>query len=100
MRNLSGFRATLIVREKLYESLFLAIPIHIELLFFYIFLNDIFYKMIIVQFAAVSWILSHSIWFSWKGCLICNENVPMGISKQITGTFGNMYQQQLCLTSS
>ena len=38
MRNLSGFRATLIVREKLYESLFLAIPIHIELLFFlYIF---------------------------------------------------------------
>ena len=64
MRNLSGFWATLIVREKLYESLFLAIPIHIELLFFYIFLNDIFYKMIIVQFAAVSWILSHSIWFS------------------------------------
>jgi hypothetical protein len=52
-----------------------AILINMELLFF---LDDIFYNVIIVQFSAVSWILSHSTCCSLKGCIICNGNVLVG----------------------
>jgi len=50
--------------------------------------------MILLQLAAVSWILSHPTWFALKGCPICDGNVSMGILI-ITRTFGNVFKDFL-----
>ena len=61
---------------------------------FFCFLDDIFFNMISVQCAAVSWILSRRMWRCLKGCLICNGNVPKGIFKT---NYWNIWQRRQCL---
>ena len=96
MHNLCGFLSHTYCRIKALGITFLVLSpfIWIYWKIFLSFLGDIFYNMIILQFAAVSWILSHSTWFSLKGCPICNGNVPIGIFKT---NYWNVWQCQQCL---